>query len=124
VDDDRPICVLLLDARLEETAFRRRAEDLLRAPAVVAVEPPRLPAGMLVGRVAKRLGRRLPGVPRLVLSFDAAHRPLARAFAALHGAELWIAGEDFDDAEDAAAPAFRLNAPIWDRIEALGIAVR
>lgn len=124
VDDDRPICVLLLDARLEEASFRRRAEDLLRAPAVVVVEPPRFRAGMLAPRIARRLTKRLPGTPRLVLSFDAEHRPLARELATLNHADLLVAGEDFDAADDGATPAFRLNGPLWDRLEALGIAVR
>lgn len=121
---DRPICVLLLDAVLEQTPFRRRAEDLLRAPAVVAVEPARRPARLLAARVAQRLARRLPGAPRVVVTLHERDRPLARAVAAQHGAELWVAGEDFDAADDGATPAFVLNAPLWDRLEALGIAAR
>lgn len=121
---ETPICVLLLDGVLEDVAFERRARDLLRAPAVVAVEPARRPAGLLAGRVAQRLVRRLPGPPRMVVLFDDRHRPLAAAVAALTGAELWVAGEDFDPADDGRTPAFVLNAPLWDRLEALAIASR
>ena len=40
--DDRPLCVLLLPAPLEVFELRERAEDLLTAPGVAAVDPPRL----------------------------------------------------------------------------------
>ncbi len=91
---------------------------------MIAVDPPRRPARLLAPRVAQRLVRRLPGPPGLVLLFDEAHRPLAAAVAVQHGAELLIAGRDFDPADDGTTPAFRLNAPLWDRLEALGIARR
>lgn len=123
-DDDRPLCVLLLDAPLEQTAFRRRAEDLLRSPNVVAVEPARLRAGLLAARVAQRLVKRLPGTPRLLLCLGEAQRDLARTVSAQAGGALWVAGEDFDAADDGITPAFRLNAPLWDRLEAFGIAAR
>lgn len=119
-----PICVLLLDGALEQTAFARRAEDLLRAPGVIAVEPGRRPARLLAGRIAQRLAKRLPGTPRLVLAFHGAHRPLAAALAARSEAELLLAGRDFDAGDDGATPAFALNAPLWDRLEALEIARR
>jgi hypothetical protein len=59
-----------------------------------------------------------------VLLFDEAHRPLALAVAAQHGAELAVAGTDFDPGDDGSTPAFQLNAGLWDRLEALEIAAR
>lgn len=124
MDEDTPICVLLLDDVLEQTAFARRAEDLLRAPTVIAVEPGRRPARLLAGRIAQRLVKRLPGTPRLVLAFQEAHRPLATALAGRHGAQLLVAGRDFDASDDGTTPPFVLNEALWDRLEALGIARR
>lgn len=99
-----PICVLLLPRPLEQFILREQAEDLLRAPGVVAVDPPRLPYGV-VGRVpggvasalgtrqAKRLLkvlRRDRGEPRAVVIFHPLQYPLARALiAASPGCELW-----------------------------------
>ena len=40
-----PICVLLLPRELDSFVQREQAEDLLRAPGVVAVDPPRLRYG-------------------------------------------------------------------------------
>ena len=40
--DERPLCLLLLPAPLERCAVRERAEDLLTAPGVAAVDPPRI----------------------------------------------------------------------------------
>ncbi len=69
-----PLCVLLLPRELERFILRDQAEDLLRAPNVVAVDPPRLPYGAfgrMPGGVADALGarqaRRLAAgdVPRL-----------------------------------------------------------
>ena len=69
---DRELCVLLLPDRLERMAAREHAEELLRAPGAVAVEPAalgygttgRMP-GMMRDRIAlgqaKRMG--LPGRP-------------------------------------------------------------
>ena len=39
------LCVLLLPRELERFILRDQAEDLLRAPNVVAVDPPRVPYG-------------------------------------------------------------------------------
>jgi hypothetical protein len=144
---DRPLCVLLLPAPLEEFELRERAEDLLSAPGVAAVDPPRLSY-----RRAARLGEavadgltvvqarrmRLPGYPRALVVFDPLQYPLARALINLHpDAELWygpmrepgserelheLAGERaamwFETVE---GPAHEANLPLWERMEALGI---
>ena len=144
---DRPLCLLLLPAPLEAFALRERAEDLLTAPGVAAVDPPRLS-----WRGAARLGEsvadgltmvqarrmRLPGIPRALVVFDPLQYPLARALINLYpDAELWYgpAREPGSDGElDALAreraamrfeaapgPAYEANLPLWERMEALGI---
>ena len=142
---DRPLCVLLLPVALEAFELRERAEDLLTAPGVVAVDPPRLSytatrrlgeavADGLAGVQARRM--RLPGFPRVLVVFDALQYPLARALIALHpDAELWYgpapdaSGPLHDLAAERAAlrvergdgPARTQNLPLWERMEALGI---
>lgn len=142
---DRPLCVLLLPVPLEAFELRERAEDLLTAPGVVAVDPPRLSyaatrrlgeavADGLAGVQARRM--RLPGFPRVLVAFDALQYPLARALTALYpDAELWYgpapeaSGPLHDLAGERAArrfergdePAHTQNLPLWERIEALGI---
>ena len=146
---DRPLCVLLLPVRLEEFELRERAEDLLTAPGVAAVDPPRLTyaaaarlgesfADGLTVVQARRL--RLPGFPRALVVFDPLQYPLARALGGLHpDAELWY-GPDEELATGreralhelaAARAALRFersdasvraqNRPLWERMEALGI---
>src|SRR3954470_11972447 len=93
----RPLCLLLLDGVLEQVRFARRAEDLRRAPGVLAVEPAkRTPSSMLLDRVARRLAKRLPGVPRVLVLIGPEQYPLARALLSRHpAAELWYApGQD------------------------------
>lgn len=126
MDEDVPLCLLLLDGILEEVDFGRRAEDLNRAPNVVIVEPGRgSPPAVLAARVAKRLAKRLPGVPRFIVLVGEAQRQLALALQAAHpGSELWVAGADFDPADDSARAAFQVNDGLWTRLEALGIATR
>ncbi len=146
---DRPLCLLLLPAPLEAFELRERAEDLLTAPGVAAVDPPRLSY-----TAAARLGegfadglsmvqaRRmpLPGIPRALIVFDALQYPLARALTAIHpDAELWYgptavpAGGRERALHDLALeravlhfrpadePAHTANLPLWERMEALGI---
>src|SRR4051812_37600848 len=136
----RPLCLLLLDGVLEQVAFARRAEDLRRAPNVLVVEPARrTPAGMLVDRVAKRLAKRLPGIPRVIVLIGPVQYPLARALLTRHpDAELWYAsrpGEEdplareratfvFSADDDPGVGAFQVNGELWDRLEALGVARR
>ena len=96
---DRPLCVLLLPAPLEAFELRERAEDLLTAPGVAAVDPPRLSytaaarlgdsfADSLAVVQAHRL--RLPGIPRALVVFDPLQYPLARGLTGSYpDAELW-----------------------------------
>jgi hypothetical protein len=146
---NRPLCVLLLPAPLEQFALRERAEDLLTAPGVAAVDPPRLSyaaaarlgesfADGLAAVQARRL--RLPGFPRALIVFDPLQYPLARALGGLHpDAELWYeptrrpASERERTLHDLAVqratlrfesgdgPAHTQNRPLWERMEALGI---
>jgi len=107
-----PICVLLLPRTLEEFILRDQAEDLLRAPGVVTVEPARVPYGVLGrlpaavgGRLAAGQARRmkLPGELRAIVIFHPFQYPLARALLARHpGAELWYGRWDrYERAPDA-----------------------
>lgn len=123
---DAPLCLLLLPGSLEECAFAARAEDLNRAPGVVIVEPGRRPPpALLAARVAKRLVRKLPGTPRLILLVGDAQRSLALALRGEHrGSELWVAGEDFDPGHPDGVAAFQANTPLWDALEARGIGRR
>jgi hypothetical protein len=148
-DDERPLGVLLLPVVLERFQARERADDLLTAPGVVAVDPPRVSyAGMarmsetfadaITGLQARRL--RLPGFPRVLVVFHPDQYPLARALRDLHpDAELWYgpAAEPADEREAALharaleraamhfehfdAAAHTQNLPLWRRLEALGI---
>jgi hypothetical protein len=144
---DRPLCLLLLPAPLEAFGLRERAEDLLTAPGVAAVDPPRL-----TYRGAARLGEsvadgltmvqarrmRLPGTPRALVVFDPLQYPLARALINVYpDAELWYGPMREPGAEselDALAreraamrfdavpgPAHEANQPLWERMETLGI---
>jgi hypothetical protein len=148
-DEERPLGVLLLPVVLERFHARERAEDLLTAPGVVAVDPPRLTyaslarvsetvADAMTGLQARRMG--LPGFPRALVVFHPDQYPLARALRDLHpDAELWYgpaappAGER-EEALHARAleratlhfehtdtPAYTQNLPLWERLEALGI---
>jgi hypothetical protein len=98
----RPLCVLLLPAPLERFILRDQAEDLLRAPGVVAVGPGRVPYGAygrlpsfaadrLAALEARRVLASLPdGTPRVVVIFHALQEPVARAILdGVPGCELW-----------------------------------
>jgi hypothetical protein len=100
-DGDFRLIVLLLPVRLEAFEQRSLAEDLLQAPDVVAVDPPRLSYHAL-GRIpdafgvtiaskqARRLRKRLPGTPAAVAIFHPGQYPLARGLLAqVPGCELW-----------------------------------
>jgi hypothetical protein len=97
-----PLCVLLLPAPLERFILRDQAEDLLRAPRVVAIGPGRVPYGAygrlpraVADRVAALEARRLlrslhGGRPRAVAIFHALQEPVARAILdAVPDCELW-----------------------------------
>jgi hypothetical protein len=148
VEEPLPLALLLLPVPLERFAHAEHARDLLRAPRVLALEPPRvswqrigrLPGSLALGvgvRQAKRL--RLPGPVRVVVLYDALQLPLAQGLLLRHeGAELWRAEAVSeatvqaslafapDDAagrgDDPAADAFDRNEPLWERLERLGVA--
>jgi hypothetical protein len=139
-----PLCVLLLPCALDEFARADEARDLLRAPAVVAVEPARVSrSGELVSAIqARRVIRKLHGAPRVVVLYDALQYPLARALVSRgEESELWYGGAEGEDegavlhelaAQRAAlrfvvsreGAAFQRNAALWERLEELGIARR
>ena len=146
---DRPLCLLLLPSPLETFALRERAEDLLTAPGVAAVDPPRLTytgAARLGEAFADGISmvqaRRmpLPGFPRAVVVFEALQYPLARAVIAIHpDAELWYGAAGSPEGERERSlhelaveravlrfdpteePAHTANLPLWERMEKLGI---
>jgi hypothetical protein len=111
--DERPVGVMLLPQPLETFWMRDRAEDLLTAPGVVAVDPARvsyrtlgrLPDTLMTGLTAGQARRmRFPGVPRAVLLFHPLQYPLARALISEHpDAVLWYA--HWEDDGDPALPA-------------------
>ena len=149
LEQDRPLCVLLLPAPLEAFELRERAEDLLTAPGVAAVDPPRLSyaAAARLGEtfadglaVVQARRMRLPGHPRVLVLFAPLQYPLARALTAAHpDAELWYGpvAEPATERERAlheraseravlrfgpgSGPAHTQNLPLWERMEALGI---
>jgi hypothetical protein len=120
--DLRPLCLLLLPRPLEGFILRDQAEDLLRAQAVVAVDPPRIPYGALlrlphpVGqRLADRTAKRLVKVlhrngdrPKVVVIFHPVQVLLAAAILKRDpDCELWYGRWDrYEHAYDA-GPARR-----------------
>jgi hypothetical protein len=98
-EDDRGLAVLLLPEVLEDFALRERAEDLLEAPGVVAVDPARisykalarLPEPVVSGLAAGQARRmNLPGRARVVVIFHPLQYPVARAVFSQHpDAQLW-----------------------------------
>ncbi len=145
---EEPLALLLLPEPLERFAHAEHARDLLRAPRVLALEPPRmswgriarLPDAMALGigvRQARRL--KLPGRVRVAIVYDAGQLALAQGLQLRwEGIELWRAQTvvaataqaswafDPDDAAglgaDATAEAVDRNEPLWERLERLGIA--
>ena len=147
---DRPLCVLLLPAPLEAFELRERAEDLLTAPGVAAVDPPRLSyaAAARLGEgfadglaVVQARRMRLPGHSARAGRLRPAPVPAgARALTRIYpDAELWYGplrrpglGREralHELARERAAlrfergdgPAHAPNLPLWERMEALGI---
>jgi len=113
---DAPLCLLLLTRPLESFILHDQAVDLLRAPGVVAIEPPRVPYGALLrlpeplaDRVAAAQARRLTrglaahGRPKVVVMFHAVQYRLARALlAGQPDGELWYSRWDrYEEAYDA-----------------------
>jgi hypothetical protein len=121
----RPLCLLLLPRALEGFLLRDQAKDLLRAPGVLALDPPvvrygvlgRLPgalADIVAAGQARRLVRTLArearrdpargGVPRVVVIFHPLQYILARAIIGTAGGEceLWYGRWDrYEHAYDA-----------------------
>jgi hypothetical protein len=110
------LALLLLPRKLEGFILRDQARDLLRAPGVVAADPPAVPYGtvlrlppamahVMAQRTAKRLLRALSrhGRPRVVVIFHPVQWPLARAILDREeGTELWYwCWDRFDHAYDA-----------------------
>jgi hypothetical protein len=101
---------------LESLLLRDQAEDLLTAPGVIAVDPPKVPYGallrmppLLAARVARRQARRIARVvdrhgDRLaaITIFHPVQAPVARALQELTGCELWYGRWDrYEEAYDA-----------------------
>lgn len=113
----RPLCLLLLPRPLEGFILRDQAEDLLRAEAVVAVDPPRVPYGalarlphrladVLAHGVARRLIkalRRNGDRPKVIVIFHPVQVLLARAILErVPDCELWYGRWDrYEHAYDA-----------------------
>jgi len=119
LDEERPLCVLLLPHPLDAIPERERLDDLLTGPGVVAVDPARisygalsrlpeaLHAGVAAGQ-ARRL--RLPGRAAAIVLFGGLQYPLARSLLSEHpDAELWLAQPAGTAPEDA-GPRVRARA--------------
>ncbi len=110
--------MLLLPAPLERFILRETARDLLEAPRIVALEPPRVPYGafgrmpdaVAVGmgrRQARRLRRTLKDV-RVVVVFHPLQAYLAEGLLAVYPeAELWYARWDRYEVAHDAGPGLR-----------------
>lgn len=115
----QPRVLLLLPRALEGFILEDQARDLLRAPGVVAVKPPRVRYGAVArlpealrasisGVGARRLLRALEGELRAVVIFHPVQWPLAQALlAASPGAELWYGRWDRYELAYDASPAMR-----------------
>ena len=153
VDDPRRFCLILLPTALEASPFAaaRRGPAPRSGRRDRRARADRTAAGAATGSPstqARRLSKRLPAPPRVLVLLHPSGYRLARALIALHpDCELWYGpGETpFRDARlaaldalarercalafDPAPPApgevaFRANAPLWERLEALGLARR
>jgi glycosyltransferase involved in cell wall biosynthesis len=121
---DQPLAVLLLPRPLEAFILRDQAEDLLKAPGALAVEPARVPYGA-IGRLpaalgfglgrrqARRLLRALPGKPAAVVIFHPFQVPLAFGLLELvPAAELWYGRWDRYEVAIDASPAMRARLAV------------
>ena len=127
-----PLALLLLPRPLEGFILRDQARDLLRAPGVVAADPPAIPYGavlrlpevvahLVVRRTARRLVKALRrhGDPRVLVIFHPVQWPLARAVLdAGEDTELWYwCWDRFDHAYDA-SPARRARLAAYHQAAA------
>lgn len=125
----RPLCLLLLPQTLERFPLRERADDLLRAEGVVAVDPPhisygalaRLPLGLaqaMAGRVAKRLVkvlRRNGDRAQVLVIFHPEQALHARALAHLApDCEVWYGWPGKTTGEAADRPHLRARLDVLD----------
>jgi len=125
-DDSRPLLLILLPVTLEDFAQREPVEQLLGAPGVVAVDPPRVPLSVTLAQaVAKRQVKRLrlPGYPRAIAICDERQLPLAAALIERHPeAELWSLSAHRPDADFTLDLATATDLrPAWERMERLGV---
>jgi hypothetical protein len=119
-----PFAVLLLPERLEDFALEEHARDLLRAPRVIALEPPRVPWTRIATlpeafalQTAKRQARRLklPGEPRVVILYNPLQALLAVSLVTRHPkAELWYLRPE--DAVTESDPALQRRATELDEL--------
>ena len=117
--EPQPRVLLLLPRQLEGFILEDQARDLLRSPAVVAADPPRVRYGAvarlplsvrstLARGTAKRLLRALKADLRAVVIFHPVQWPLAQALLALEpGAELWYGRWDRYELAYDATPKMR-----------------
>lgn len=124
---DGPVCLLLLPAPLEDFILRETARDLLRAPRVVALEPPSVRYGAF-GRMPEPLAhafanaqaRRLRkiGDVRVVVVFHPLQAYLAEAMLnRWEDAELWYSRWDrYELAHDAPPKLRRRLEELHERI--------
>jgi glycosyltransferase involved in cell wall biosynthesis len=112
VDARRPLCLLLLPRELDGFIMRDQARDLLRAPQVVAVDPPRVPYGA-VARLPTALGQRMSATvaKRLVRALDR-RGDRARVIVIFHPVQALLA-----QAILAREPGCELWYGRWDRYE-------
>ena len=112
------LAVLLLPARLDDFELSEHARALLSIPRVVALEPPRRAPRWLRDAAPVGSARRLrfPGRLRLLVIYDTAQYPLARALRARHGdAELWYVEPVAETLERLAPEDRELHAIVRDR---------
>lgn len=131
--DERPLGVLLLPQMLERFSLRERAEDLLSAPGVVAVDPARvsyrtlarLPDPIVSGLAAGQARRMtFRGIPRVVVIFHPLQYPLARAiFSSYPDAQLWY-GEPPVELEESPPPRLARRVAELDHMASMRATLR
>lgn len=117
--EPQPRVLLLLPRQLDGFILEDQARDLMRAPGVVAADPPRVRYGavarlpvvvrdILARGTARRMLRAIGGDLRAVVIFHPVQWPLARALLlAVTGAELWYGRWDRYEVAYDASPKMR-----------------